>query len=92
MVQFAAGVLASGHGIRGYGPFRTGRILAREQAGERLEAALAGLRPDAVTPAVLEGCHERFTTTAKLPGLGAAFCTKLLYFAGYRRGEGGFSR
>jgi hypothetical protein len=88
-VQFAAGVLAWGHGIRGYGPFRTGRILAREQADERLEAALGGLRPGTVTPAVLEDCYERFTTTAKLTGLGAAFFTKLLYFAGYRRGEGG---
>jgi hypothetical protein len=38
---------------------------------------------------VLEDCYERFTTTAKLAGLGAAFFTKLLYFAGYRRGEGG---
>jgi hypothetical protein len=45
-VQFTVGVLAWGHGIRGYGPFRTGHILAQEQAGERLEAALGGLRPD----------------------------------------------
>lgn len=88
-MQLAAGVLAWGHGIRGYGPFRTGRILAREQAGERLEAALSGLRADAVAPAVLEDCYERFTTTAKVPGLGAAFFTKLLYFSGYRRGRGG---
>jgi len=88
-VQLAAGVLAWGHGIRGYGPFRTGRILLQEQAGERLEAALGGLRPDAVTPAVLEDCYERFTTTAKLSGLGAAFFTKLLYFTGYRRGKEG---
>ncbi|WP_410594076.1 hypothetical protein [Amycolatopsis sp. lyj-23] len=87
--QFTAGVLAWGHGIRGYGPFRTGRILAQEKAAERLEAALAGLRPRALTPAVLEDCYERFTTTAKVTGLGAAFFTKLLYFAGYRRGEGG---
>jgi hypothetical protein len=88
-VQLAAGVLAWGHGIRGYGPFRTGRILTQEHAAGRLEAALSELRPDAVTPAVLEDCYERFTTTAKLTGLGAAFFTKLLYFAGYRRGAGG---
>jgi hypothetical protein len=90
-VQLAAGVLAWGHGIRGYGPFRTGRILNRELAGERLEAALGGLRQDTVAPAVLEDCYERFTTTAKLPGLGPAFFTKLLYFTGYRRGKGGDS-
>ncbi|UOX89345.1 hypothetical protein MUY14_01490 [Amycolatopsis sp. FBCC-B4732] len=87
-LQFTAGVLAWGHGIRGYGPHRTSRVLEQPGAAERLEAALAGLRAD-VTPDVLLDSYERFGTTAKVRGLGAAFFTKLLYFAGYRRGEGG---
>ncbi|RSD14229.1 8-oxoguanine DNA glycosylase OGG fold protein [Amycolatopsis eburnea] len=87
-VQFTAGVLAWGHGIRGYGPHRTTRVLAQPDAAGRLETALGPLRAD-VTPDVVLDCYERFGTTAKVPGLGAAFFSKLLYFAGYRRGEGG---
>ncbi|UOZ05745.1 hypothetical protein [Amycolatopsis sp. WQ 127309] len=88
-VQFAAGVLAWGYGIRGYGPHRTNKILRHEQAADHLDTALAGLRADLVPLATLLDCYEQLRTTAKLKGLGPAFFTKILYFAGYRRGHGG---
>ncbi|MTD54448.1 8-oxoguanine DNA glycosylase OGG fold protein [Amycolatopsis pithecellobii] len=83
--HLAVAALAWGYGIRGYGPYRTARILRHERAARHLDEALTGLR---TTPeAAVEG-YRAFLTTAKLPGLGPAFFTKILYFAGYRRGQG----
>ncbi|MFJ1768519.1 hypothetical protein ACIOD2_49960 [Amycolatopsis sp. NPDC088138] len=88
-VQFAAGVLAWGYGVRGYGPHRTNRILRHDLAADHLDTALAGLRAELVPLATLLDCYEQLRSTAKLKGLGPAFFTKILYFAGYRRGHGG---
>jgi hypothetical protein len=88
-VRFVTAVLAWGNGIRGYGPYRTGAVLTQSGASDRLESALAGLRHDAPSVETVVEAYEQFMTTDKVPTLGPAFFTKILYFAGYRRGRGG---
>lgn len=88
-VQLAAASLAWGYGRRGYGPYRTSAILSREDAAPRLNAALEGLRGDTPSLETLVGSYRLFMTTSKLTGLGPAFFSKILHFAGYRRGRGG---
>ncbi|MEA5360190.1 hypothetical protein VA596_11640 [Amycolatopsis sp., V23-08] len=87
--DFAAGVLAWGYGVRGYGPHRTNRIVRHDPAADHLDTALAGLRAELVPLETLLDCYEQLRSTAKPKGLGPAFFTKILYFAGYRRGHGG---
>lgn len=87
--QLATAALAWGFGVRGYGPFRTGRVLAQDPAGTRFAGALANLRADEVTPDALVDAYGRFHTSHRMRGLGPAFFTKILYFAGYRRDRSG---
>jgi hypothetical protein len=89
VVQFAGAVLAWGYGTVGYGPHRTRRVLSADPKGARLHAALQGLQDDQVSLATPLDSYERFRTTSKLKWLGPAFFTKIIYFAGYRRGRGG---
>ncbi|WP_130796629.1 hypothetical protein [Streptomyces otsuchiensis] len=63
-----------GYGLTGYGPHRTGRILARPGSEEAFRAAVSLLANEGATAA-----YDRLNT---LNGLGPAFHTKFLYFAG----------
>lgn len=84
----AAAALAWGFGPVGYGRFRTRLILEGDPNGERLDAALQGLRSEAPSESDLAGAFVAFRTSSRIKGLGPSFFTKLLYFAGYRRGTG----
>jgi hypothetical protein len=88
VTQLAVAALAWGHGDRGYGPYRTRRVVVQDPDGARFDSALAGLRADEVPADALTDAYQRLKTS-KLVGLGPAFFTKILYFAGYRRGRGG---
>jgi hypothetical protein len=88
-VQLATASLAWGYGIRGYGRYRTRRVLAQESAVARLEGALENLRAAELTPDMLLDAYDRFRSSHRLRGLGPAFFTKILYFAGYRRERAG---
>jgi hypothetical protein len=88
-VQLATAALAWGFGVRGYGRFRTGRVLDQDPDGARLAGALEYLRAEEIPPGVLVDAYVRFHTSHRLRGLGPAFFTKILYFAGYRRGRPG---
>jgi hypothetical protein len=81
-------VCAWGHGKRGYGPWRTGKSLDVSDLDRRLEA-LDPLRSERVTTAQLVTSFQAFNDhrLSRLPWFRAPFFTKLLYFAGYRRGQ-----
>jgi hypothetical protein len=68
---------------------RAVRSLAGDPCGALLESALLGLRCAQPTMAGLRGAYLALRTHARLPELDADTCTRLLYFAGYRRGAGG---
>jgi hypothetical protein len=89
VTQFVVAAFVWGHGNRGYGPYRTRRVMDQDREGVGLDAVLAQLRTDVVPVEALTDAYERFRSTSKLGWLGPAFFTKLLYFAGYRRGRGG---
>lgn len=78
-----------GYATVGYGPWRTGEMLASDPDGERLTANLAPLRHERPTDADLHAAYRGFAEGAPLAWLKHSFFTKLLYFAGYRRGVGG---
>ncbi|MFY1619551.1 hypothetical protein [Micromonospora sp. WMMD736] len=87
--QLLAAVLMWGYGPIGYGPWRAARSLGGDPTGERLTSALEDISvPGEVA---LRTAYRRFRdpAQARLPWLGPAFFTKVLYFAGYRRGVGG---
>lgn len=84
-----AAVLAWGFGPVGYGVHRTCRILGADPDGALLDAALEGVRAERPAEEDLRNAYVRFRTSSHLKGLGPAFFTKVLYFAGYRRGAGG---
>ncbi|MEU0196898.1 MULTISPECIES: hypothetical protein [unclassified Streptomyces] len=63
-----------GYGLKGYGPHRTGRVLARPGAQEAFAEAVSLLAGEGAVAA-----YERLQV---LDGLGPAFLTKFLYFAG----------
>ncbi|WP_408993448.1 hypothetical protein [Streptomyces sp. 1268] len=63
-----------GYGVTGYGPYRTRQVLAQPGA----EAVLA----EAVSLLVDEGAVVAYEVLNTLDGLGPAFLTKFLYFAG----------
>ncbi|WP_019873278.1 hypothetical protein [Sporichthya polymorpha] len=87
--QLLAAVLMWTDGEQASGRRRAGRALAGDPAGDRLEAALAGLRVERPGTAALRAAYLALRTTSRLPDLDADTCTRLLYFAGYRRGVGG---
>ena len=70
-------VMAWGQGNRGYGRYRTSRILSAPQASERLMSAAQTLAIDGPLAAYrsLADNHD-----CGISGLGAAFGTKFLYF------------
>lgn len=86
---FTAAVLAWGYGTTGYGRWRTGRTLAADPDGTRLESKLEPLRAEKISGEALQSVYSAFLAKPRLPWLGPAFFTKLIYFAGYRRGVGG---
>ncbi|OII67193.1 hypothetical protein [Streptomyces sp. CC77] len=63
-----------GYGVTGYGPYRTRQVLARPGA----DAVLT----EAVSLLVDEGAVAAYELLNTLDGLGPAFFTKFLYFAG----------
>ncbi|MEU1502758.1 hypothetical protein [Streptomyces sp. NPDC005732] len=63
-----------GYGVTGYGPYRTRQVLAQPSA----EAVLT----EAVSLLVDEGAGAAYEVLNTLDGLGPAFLTKFLYFAG----------
>lgn len=84
-------VLMWGYGVRGYGPVRTVAVLNSDPDGTKLEHNLAPVRTDRPSEDDLCTAYDRFTSASPthLHRLGPAFFTKMLYFAGYRRGIGG---
>lgn len=89
--QLLTAVLMWGYGPIGYGPWRTARSLDGDPDGTRLAHALDPLRAPIPDEEVLRTAYRRLRDPgeSRLPRLGPAFFTKLLYFAGYRRGAGG---
>jgi len=87
--QLVAAVLMWGYGPTGYGPWRASRTLAGDPEGVRLQRHLELLRGEHVSVAQMQTTYERFMERKRLPYLGPAFFTKVIYFAGYRRGAGG---
>jgi len=86
---FTAAVLAWGYGMTGYGRWRAGRTLAADPDGTRLQSMLEPLRAETISGEALQSVYSAFLARPRLPWLGPAFFTKLIYFAGYRRGTGG---
>lgn len=89
--QFLVSVLIWGYGSVGYGPSRAVKILAQDPDGKRLETNLGPLRGTICSENALTDVYRLFAPAShtRLKGLGAAFFTKLLYFAAYRHGVGG---
>ncbi|WP_333762830.1 8-oxoguanine DNA glycosylase OGG fold protein [Streptomyces sp. IBSBF 2390] len=63
-----------GYGLRGYGPHRTGKVLAQPGARNAITESVSLLVDDGAIAA-----YDRLNT---LDGLGPAFLTKFLYFLG----------
>ena len=84
-----AAACAWGYGPVGYGLHRTRTALANDPDGALLDRALAALRADLPGEDDLQRAYAAFRTAAHVRGLGPSFFTKVLYFAGYRRGIGG---
>lgn len=87
--SFTTCVLSWGYGTTGYGRWRTRRTLGGSPDGSRLQTLLQPLATDRVTLETLGDVYSAFFERPRLPWLGPAFFTKLIYFAGYRRGGGG---
>ena len=85
--QLLAAVLMWGYGPIGYGPWRAARSLKDDPDGSRLTHALDGIMVATPDEEALGTAYRRFRDPkeSRLPWLGPAFFTKLLYFAGYRR-------
>ncbi len=84
--------MAWGYGNVGYGRYRTQRMLRTADATEKLERALEALRAPELAPVPeLRSAYQALARggASRLHGLGPAFFTKLLYFAGFRRGTVG---
>jgi hypothetical protein len=80
-----------GTGTRGYGPARTLAALNADPDGAKLEHNLKALRQEHPSEDDLLAAYQMFNKASPthLHRLGPAFFSKLLYFAGYRRGVGG---
>jgi hypothetical protein len=78
-IELFLAAMAWGWGSVGYGPTRVKAVLSQPGAMNRLAAIVDTVRN--------RGAGEGWTALLaehKVPGLGMAFGTKLLYFAGYR--------
>jgi hypothetical protein len=80
-----------GHGSNGYGPRRTEWTLDTHDLDARLARALDPLREELLDLDVILSSYKalRAPEASRLRWFRASFFTKLLYFAGYRRGVGG---
>jgi hypothetical protein len=87
--QLTAAVLMWHYGSTSSGRRRTVRTLADDPSGARIEAVLHGLRGEQPTPGDLRGAYQAFRTGCHLHSFDPDTSTRLLYFAGYRRGIGG---
>jgi len=88
--ELLTAVLMWGNGGNGYGPWRTAKALAAPDLDARLEHLDSLRAPEPGVDALTE-TYRAFNNfrVARLPWVRAPFFTKLLYFAGYRRGVGG---
>lgn len=88
---FLVAICMWGTGPRGYGPTRTLAALNTDPDGAKLEHNLHALRADHPSEDELRVTYQRFNRASEthLYRLGPSFFTKVLYFAGYRRGTGG---
>jgi hypothetical protein len=66
-----------GFGNRGYGPWRTARMLAAPDAEDRVAEVLRVAREEGAVAA-----YEAIAGACRLDRMGPVFATKLLYFAG----------
>jgi 8-oxoguanine DNA glycosylase-like protein len=85
-------IMAWGYGNVGYGRYRTRLMLYTDGVNEKLEQALESLRsPDVATLGELRSAYRSLSWggACRLRGLGPAFFTKLLHFAGYRANQAG---
>lgn len=90
--ELLTAVLVWGHGANGYGPTRLGWTLGTPDLDRRLDDALSPLRGGPAVPldVLLDSYRAlRDPKRSRLVYMRASFFTKLLYFAGYRRGAGG---
>lgn len=87
--QLLAATLMWTYGEASGGRRRAVRALAGDPSGALLGFALQGLAGDRPRVTDLRAAYLALRTTARLPELDADTCTRLLYFAGYRRGRGG---
>lgn len=87
--QLLAATLIWTHGEQAAGRRRAVRTLAADPSGEQVESALLGLRGERPGMAEFRGAYLALRTTARLPDLDADTSTRLIYFAGYRRGGTG---
>ncbi len=84
--------MAWGYGNVGYGRHRTKVVLAADGVREKLERSLKPLSVSQLaSPAQLRSAYTSLSWGGanRLRGLGPAFFTKLLYFAGFRHGHAG---
>ncbi len=88
--ELLTAVLTWGYGKTNYGPWRMAQTLAVPDLDTRLEHLDPLRAPEPDVDALL-ATYEAFNSfrRARLPQMRAPFFTKLLYFAGYRRGVGG---
>lgn len=87
--QLLAATLMWTHGEQAAGRRRAVRTLAADPTGDQLESALLGLRDARPGMTDFRGAYLALRTTARLPDLDADTSTRLIYFAGYRRGGTG---
>ncbi|MEO3770113.1 hypothetical protein [Micromonospora sp. B9E7] len=89
--QLLTAVLVWAYGPIGYGPWRAARSLDGDPDGKRLAYALEEVATPAPDEDALGTAYRRLGDPdhARLPWLGPGLFTKVLYFAGYRRGVGG---
>lgn len=87
--QLLAATLMWTFGEQPGGRRRAVRALAADPSGALLGAALQGLLVEHPRMTDLRGAYLALRTTARLPDLDSDTCTRLLYFAGYRRGGTG---
>lgn len=87
--QLTAASLMWHYGPASSGRRRTVRTLSDDPSGGRIEAVLHGLRAEQPTPGDLRRAYQAFRTGCHLHAFDPDTSTRLLYFAGYRRGNGG---
>lgn len=86
--QLLAATLMWFHGPSPNGRRRALRTLSGDPSGARLEAVLESIRKPHPSPSDLRTSYVAFRTTCRLPLFDPDFSTRLIYFAGYRRGAG----